>query len=125
MTVSRPVLLPRPRAAAIALTLWGAAALTVSLTGLGGVVGGVIAASFALLGLGAGLVLALGDTVRGALRLALLIGFGLAACTIIGQALILLGLFHPSAVIAIELAAVLVLLVLGRHRRIRGPRSRP
>lgn len=96
--------------AALAVIAWGTVALVVSLSGLGGLPGGVLAMSFSLLGLGAVLVIALGEAVVGALRVAILIGFGLAACTVIGQFLVIIGQYSPSAVIGIELAAALLIL---------------
>lgn len=107
---STPLGLSAHTPSAFAVLAWGAVAVLVSVTGLGGMAGGVLAASFALLGLGVALVVALGGTVTGALRLSLMLGFGPAACTAIGLLLIGLGQYTPSAVIGIELALALVIL---------------
>ncbi|HSP28758.1 MAG TPA: hypothetical protein VLN74_09435 [Ilumatobacteraceae bacterium] len=95
---------------ALGVIAWGVVALVVYLSGVGGLPGGVLAMSFALLGPGVALVIALGESVVGALRVTILIGFGLAACTVIGQLLIIIGQYSPSAVIGIELAAALLIL---------------
>lgn len=110
---------------ALVIAVWGAIAVVASITDAPGAVGGLIAMLFALLGPGVAFVFALDKPLSLALWISVLVGVGLATCVVIGQALIILGVYSPTAVISIELALVLTVLVttVRPKQRTRGVAS--
>lgn len=103
----------------VAMFMWGLIAVVATLTDELGLFGGILAMSFALLGPGVAFALALRAHLGLALRISVTLGGGLATCAGIGQALILVGLYSPTAVICAELAlAIGVLLLAARARQL-------
>ncbi|TQK18707.1 hypothetical protein FBY40_1196 [Microbacterium sp. SLBN-154] len=103
--------------ATVFLLAWALAAVGLSASGAEGVGPLLVVAPFTLFGVGMAVALALPGERPTAQTLVLVLGLGLGTATVIAQALLLVGLFHPAlvvGVVAIVAAAALAVREVSR-----------